>query len=294
MTNTKRKTGVRRLRPRGFVARTLDSLNAGLDRALFAEELASRRGLLQGITPPVKTAALLLLLVDAALSRDLLGLATAFGIGLMLALASRIPLSRLAKGPWLGALIFTGAIALPAIFITPGRAVWRLPLFGWPVTEQGLRASIILIARVETAVTFSALLVLTTPWALVLKAMSVLGMPSVVTTILGMTHRYIFLFIHTAQDMFEARQSRSVGRLSGAAQRRLAAAGAGVLLGKTHQLSGEVYLAMCSRGFRGEVHSLTEFRVRWRDVAAIAVAAILLTIVYVAGHSELTSLLWSR
>ena len=52
---------------------------------------------------------------------------------------------------WLGALGFTGAIAVPAIFLTPGRVLYRLPGLSWPVTAQGLTTASYLILRVETA-----------------------------------------------------------------------------------------------------------------------------------------------
>ena len=42
------------------------------------------------------------------------------------------------------------------------------------------------------------------------------------------------------------------------------------LLSKSFQLSGEVYLAMQSRGFRGEVYVLDEFEMKQRDWAAFA------------------------
>ena len=60
--------------------------------------------------------------------------------------------------------------------------------------------------------------------------------------------------------MVESRQSRMVGRLSGADQRRLAGASVGVLLSKSIQLSSDVYLAMLSRGFRGEIYTLDDFQ----------------------------------
>ena len=59
-------------------------------------------------------------------------------------------------------LLFTGAIALPALFLTPGRTA--LSLGGFAITAQGLRAAGFLLSRAETAATLSALLVLTTPW----------------------------------------------------------------------------------------------------------------------------------
>lgn len=70
--------------------------------------------------------------------------------------------------------------------------------------------------------------------------------------------------------MFEARQSRAVGALDSADGRRIAAASVGVPLGKSFHLSNDVYLAMQSRGFRGEVYTLDEFRMRARDWCALA------------------------
>jgi cobalt/nickel transport system permease protein len=104
----------------------------------------------------------------------------------------------------------------------------------------------------------------------VLKAMRVLRVPVVFVVILGMTYRYIFVMLQTARDMFESRQSRMVGILEGPDRRRLASASVGVLLGKSFQLSSEVYLAMLSRGFRGEVYTLDDFQMRRRDWIALA------------------------
>jgi cobalt/nickel transport system permease protein len=87
---------------------------------------------------------------------------------------------------------------------------------------------------------------------------------------LAMTHRYVFLLIETANQMFESRQSRTVGILSGSERRKITARTAGVLLSKSVELSHEVYLAMLSRGFRGEVRLLTDFRLRPRDYAGLA------------------------
>ena len=43
-----------------------------------------------------------------------------------------------------------------------------------------------------------------------------------------------------------------------------------MLLTRSLQLSGEVYQAMQSRGFRGEVHVLDDFRMRGADWLALA------------------------
>jgi len=259
-----------RKRRMSFVERTIHGLAEAIDRALFAEELAKLDGLLQPLDPRVKVIGLLALVVSAALARNILIILGLFVVALALALLSRVPLRVLATRVWVGALLFTGTLALPAIFITPGQVLYWLPLLGWPITAQGLGAAAYLITRVETATTFSLLLILCTPWTHVLKALRVLRVPIVFVVILGMTYRYIFLMLQTARDMFESRQSRMVGTLDGPDRRRLASASVGVLLSKSLQLSNDVYMAMLSRGFRGEVYTLDDFQMQPRDWVALA------------------------
>jgi cobalt/nickel transport system permease protein len=257
----------------GFIEQTLASLARRVDRSLFAEEVASRQGLLQSIDPRVKVVGLIGLLISAALSHRLAVIGALFIIAVGMAVLSRVPLGMLARSIWLAAFLFTGAIALPSLFITPGAVIYRLPVLNWPITAQGFRSAAYLIARVETAATLSALLVLCTPWTHVLKALRVLRVPVVFVVILGTTYRYIFLMLQSARDMFEARQSRMVGKLEPVERRRVATSSVGVLLTKAFHLSNEVFLAMQSRGFMGEVHLLHDFRMRNRDWIAVGVSS---------------------
>ncbi len=253
-----------------FVEATLAGLLAATDQSLQAEEFSARRGWLQRLDARVKVVGLLSLSVAAALSHSLAVIAAIFAVALALALGSRVPLRTLATREWLPVFVFTGLVALPAIFLTPGPTIARLPLLNWEITATGTRSALYLISRVETAATLALLLVLCTPWTQVLKALRSLGVPVVIVVMLGMTHRYIFLLLNSARDLFQARRSRIVARLDGAAARRLATTSAGVLLGRSLHLSHEVFLAMQARGFRGEVYTLGEFRMRARDWGALA------------------------
>jgi energy-coupling factor transporter transmembrane protein EcfT len=185
-----------------------------------------------------------------------------------------VKLSRLAKQVWLSVLAFTGVIAIPALFLVPGDVLFRIPLVGWPVTLQGLRSAAFLLGRSETSATFALLIILCTPWPHVLKALRVFRAPTMLIVILGMTHRYIFVLLQSSTQMFEARRSRMVGALAPRDRRRIATASAGVLLGKALQMSSDVHLAMISRGYRGEVHLLDEFRMKRLDWAACAAFAL--------------------
>jgi energy-coupling factor transporter transmembrane protein EcfT len=85
-----------------------------------------------------------------------------------------------------------------------------------------------------------------------------------------MTHRYIFVFLEAASQMFASRRSRMVGPLSPRDRRRVATATAGVLLDKALGLSTEVQLAMASRGYRGEARLIDDFRATPLDGLAAA------------------------
>jgi cobalt/nickel transport system permease protein len=251
-----------------FIESTIRAFARALSRALASEQLVTRRGLLQAFDPRVRAAGVFSLVVASTVSRRLSVIALLFVAAVVLALSSGIRLQTLITRVWLIVFGFTGVIALPAIFITPGIAV--VSSGGLAVTQQGLRTAALLILRVETAVTLTTTLVLCTRWTHILKSLRAVRVPIEVITMLAMTHRYIFLFIETANQMFESRQSRMIGALSGREQRRVASRTAGVLLSKSIDLSEEVYLAMQSRGFRGDIQLITEFRMQALDYAGLA------------------------
>jgi cobalt ECF transporter T component CbiQ len=258
---------------RGYVERTIGGLLDALERSHAAERMAGSPGFLQRLDPRVKVAGIVSLILAAVLAANAATIAALFAVAVLAALASRMRLSALAARVWIEAFVFTGAIAFPALFLTPGTPALRLPFVAWPVTVQGLTSAGYLLLRVETAATLASLLVFTTPWPHVLKALRVFRVPLVFVLVLGMTYRYILLLLETARDMFEAHRARAVARATGAGRARQAVGSAAVLLSKTMALSGDVYLAMQARGFRGEVRLLDEFamtRLDWLALSGVA------------------------
>ena len=131
--------------------------------------------------------------------------------------------------------------------------------------------NIMTVIITEKTEPFTTLLVLCTPWAHLLKALHSFRLPQEAIAMLAMTHRYVFLLVETASQMFESRASRTVGRLPGSEQRRMTARTAGVLLSKSIDLSHDVYLAMQSRGFRGDIRVLSDFRMKSWDYVGLLV-----------------------
>ncbi len=252
----------------GFIENTLEGLHFALSRALYAESSASRSGVMQRLDPRVKVAGVFAMVITVALVTKLWLIAAVLILAVGLAVVSAIPIGILASRTWLGAFVFSGMIALPALFLTPGT-----PLYGLPITVQGVRTASFLVMRAETAATLMLVLAYTTPWTHILKALRIFRVPVVFVVILGMTCRYILLMLETAHEMFESRKSRTVNRMTPAENRRLAIASSGVLLHKTLHMSNEVYMAMQARGFRGEVYILDDFEMQARDWFALVAFA---------------------
>ena len=251
-------------RRRGVIERTLSEISHTFEQSLFAEEIARQPGLLQALDPRIKVVSILMLLIAVALSRSLWVILALYLVTVVLAWRSHVPLSFFIKRVWLLMPFFTGIMAIPAFFITPGPPLVQLPM-GLVITRTGAQTALFLLLRVSTSVSATILLILTTPWNSVLKALGALRVPDVFVLILGMTYRYLYLFLHTVNDMFLSRQSRVIGRLSGREERHIMAANAGTLLSKSLDLSTEVYLAMQSRGFRGYPRTMDTFKMQPRD-----------------------------
>lgn len=256
----------------GFIERTLVDINNTLEQSIFAEKIARQKGLLQALDPRLKVIAMLMLLFAVSLSHQLAVIAALYIGALILAAVSSVPLGFFIKRVWILIPFFTGIVALPALFITRGPTLLSLPL-GIVITRTGAMTALFLLLRVGTSVSLAVLFVLTTPWNNVLKAMGILRVPDVIVLVLGMTYRYIHLLLHIANDMFLSRKSRILRRMSGAEERRLLAATSGTLLGKSLQLSSEVYLAMESRGYRGYPRTMDRFCMHWFDWAAALVVS---------------------
>jgi len=251
-------------RRRNILEQTLHGITETLEHALFAEEISARAGLFQSLDARVKIISTLALLIAVSFSHSLWVIAAIYLLVLLFAWTSSIPADYLIKRVWLALPFFTGLIVVPALFITPGPALFHLPL-GLVITVTGVNTVLFLLLRVSTSVSLTLLLILTTPWNTVLSALSVLRLPDVLILILGMTYRYIYLLLHTANDMFLSRKSRMVGYLNTSENQRVLAAISGSLLSKSLDLSSEVYLAMQSRGFRGSIITLKPFKMKSKD-----------------------------
>lgn len=256
-----------------FVERTITGGANVVRQAMFAEDVSDQGGLLQRIEPRVKLASLLLLLIAAALVRHVPVLIAMYLGTLVLAALSKLPLGFFVKRVWLFIPIFTGIVVLPATLniVTKGYIV--LPLGHWwfgheiGFTRQGLTAAGLIVSRVAVSISLVVLLTLTTPWNRLLAALRALLVPRMFILVLGMCYRYIFHLLNTVTDMYTARKARTVDVGDTRTGRAFVSATAGALFGKANALSEEVHMAMISRGYTGNIRTISRRRVGVLDVA---------------------------
>lgn len=267
-----------------FVDKTIGGTAGVFRQAMFGADMAARDGLLQRLDPRVKLAGLMALLLTTGFLHHIEVLLAVYGLTLVLAWSSGLPMGFFIRRVWLTIPLFTGIVVLPATLsiVTPGDVV--LNLWSWHgssqgFTAQGLTSAGLVMTRVATSVSLVLLTTLTTPWPRLLAALRSLGVPRMFVLIIGMAYRYIFALLDTITDMYESRKARTLGRVPHDRRARAFVSSAvGAVFGQAQHLSEDVHQAMVSRGYRGDATTLQAFRLRALDLAAgvVVVASALL------------------
>jgi cobalt/nickel transport system permease protein len=192
----------------------------------------------------------------------------AFALLAMLALAailaSQIPLVEALKRSAI-ALPFAGMVAVSLPFTHTGEVLWTGHPFGWivTVTDEGLILFAAVVVKAWLSVTLSGLLVATTRFPDLLYAMRSLHLPAILTTTISFMYRYLFVLADEAMRMQTARAARSVG--SGRTvwwRARVLGGMVGSFFIRSYERSERIYAAMLSRGFAGQVRTLS--RLTWQ------------------------------
>jgi cobalt/nickel transport system permease protein len=210
-------------------------------------------------------------------------------LGWAAVLASGIPVTTMLRRASI-ALPLAGMAALSVPFTQAGKTLWSGGLFSWTltITDQGLWLFLSVIAKAWLSVLVSGLLVATTPFPELLKAMRTLRVPAVLVTIVSFTYRYLFVLVDEAQRLQRAREARSAGAGGTALWRSKVLGGMiGSLFIRSYERSERIYQAMLSRGYAGQLHSMTQLAWGARDTwvgigwSAALAATVLLGVVTV-------------
>jgi cobalt/nickel transport system permease protein len=271
----------RRWRRADYLAKTLNDIQTIMAEDMLQTGVAARPGLLQPLEPRSKVLGTALLLLAVAATASLPALAAIHALLLAAALASGVGPRPYLLRTWLPALIFAGLVVLPAAFswVTPGDPVlfvYRGPgPAGLPadlaVTRQGLTAAAMVLLRSAASLGLVVLLVKTTRWPVLTKAIQALGVPAVFVMVLELTYRYLFLFLLLLADFLLGRRSRLVGGESARAKLEWIGGTLAGFLRLAGEYSREIAAAMTARGFGGPARSAPSARPGLGDAVYLAV-----------------------
>ena len=156
----------------GWLEHSIAGIAHSIERAVFTEELARQPGWLQRIDPRAKVLMFLIVVIAASASTSLGVLVALYVVILAVARASRLPFNFFVKRVWLGIPLFAGIVIAPSIFLAAGPRLFDLAIgpVHVGVSAVGMWSAIVFVARVGVSVSLAVLLVLTTPWADLLKS----------------------------------------------------------------------------------------------------------------------------
>lgn len=192
------------------------------------------------------------------------------GLALLLVHLAEIPFLEALKRSSI-ALPFAGVVALSIPFTQAGTVLWQTRWGNWTlsVTDAGLHLFLSVVIKAWLAVLVSGLLVATTPFPKLLRAMRTLHIPPALVSTISFMYRYLFVLVDEAMRMQTARDARSVGSGRTIWWRAKVLGGMiGSLFIRSYERSERIYSAMLSRGFAGEIRSMDHMTWQKRDWVA--------------------------
>lgn len=264
---------------RGFAEKSLEDIASFLSGMFAAGGYSGGTGLLQSIDPRARLSGVAALAIACALTESPMGLAVEFLVIAVIAAFSNLGFLAVARRA-LPTVLFTSVLIIPALFsfVTPGTDLFGVTLGGARVsiTREGGATAVFFLARATAMVSLVAILALTTRQADLFRGLGGLFVPSIFVTALFMAFRYLLILSKTAQDANMARRSRLIGAESLAGAQGWFSSSAALVLKKSMGLSGEVNMAMISRGFTGKVKTFKGGSLSVRDYAWVGFTVFML------------------
>lgn len=143
------------------------------------------------------------------------------------------------------------------------------------VTYDGLMVFWNVLIKAYLSILCMILLMSTTRFAILLKALEKLRLPQIIVMVLSFMYRYIFVIFDQLMKMKRAKESRSVFGSRWFHAKALANM-LGVLFLRSYEKGETIYLAMCSRGFSGGITTLDQLTFKKTDLLFLAAIFLIL------------------
>ncbi|MBI5892683.1 MAG: hypothetical protein HZB79_03350 [Deltaproteobacteria bacterium] len=248
-------------RTKGFIDKTLDKITSFLKEIFVSEDFAMQDGIVQRIDSRIRILTFFILIFFASFLKSFIPLLAILSFIILITYMSHIPISALFKRT-APVIIFTGIIMLPSLFIT----------------DAGIKTTSLFVFRVAVIVSIAAILFLATRKTDLLKGLSMLFVPQIFVMTLAFAFRYIFIFLKLAENMHLARKSRIIKKVNTKESRAWTVSRLAVIFKRSAAMADDVYLALASRGFTGEIKTMENHEMQKRDYLWIGIVLFVMLI----------------
>jgi cobalt/nickel transport system permease protein len=263
----------------------LNSANAVKSIYLQAEN-AAKENVIQNINPYVKLFSLIYMAVVISFVGDLTAQTIITAFVFLLFIMARLKVYQVYRKIFLLAFLFGFVVVFPASLnvITPGKIIIHLMTFNKPshfwiydipqnigFTESGFQVVLLVFLRVLNSVSFSLLIVFTTPFPAFIKSFKMIGVPDTFLMIISLAYKYIFILSRTIEETYIALKSRLSGNIKSSSIRKLISGRIFFIFTRSIIIYENTYYAMVSRGYQGKVKLHSQNHFTFGDFVALVV-----------------------
>jgi cobalt ECF transporter T component CbiQ len=266
-----------------FLERGIDHLAGVIKNGYAHWNFSSQNGFFQRIDARVKVLFLLVFILIVSLKGNVLQETCIWIFVFVLTLVSRLSILKIYRRVLLLGFTFGFLVALPSAFNMIARGEIILPIARLPksydfwiyhipadigLTGEGIYGVAMLTLRVINSLSLSFLVLYTTPFHEVIRALKALKVPDSFLIIITLSYKYIFIFSKTVEDMYLAKKCRIVRELNHAEAREWIAGRMAFIFRKSRLKCEEVLRAMIGRGFSDSIKFCGFGKMRMADWCA--------------------------
>ena len=268
-----------------YLEKTLTDINGMMAEDAYSSTISKYHGVLQRIDPHVKLIGILALIISTSVAKNIAVLISMNIVIFLAALQSGIRCNAYLIRVWVPTFLFAGIAVLPGIinWITPGESLytiytglhWQVGSFALPadlvITVQGVKSAVFVVLRAAASLGLATLLIKTTRWSLLTKALAKFGLPAGIVTVFDLTYRYIYMFLLILAEYLLGRRSRLVGRETQSTKISWIGGTIAGFLRMVWEYGQEVNHAMQSRGYYGEYHAEAHYKIGRIEIGFLVV-----------------------
>ena len=283
-----------------FIDKTINNAASFVKETFNQWIYTSKKGLLQSLDERVKVVFLLLFIIAVSLVHVIYVQIIIAGIIFLSVVLSKINIFHLYKRSLVFSFIFGFIVFLPATLnvFNKGENILGLIKFTRSyqfltytipqeiyITDTGLKTLFRLTFKIINSVSIVLVVSYTTTFEKLIRAMSFFRIPNVFLLILTLSYKYIFILSNVVIETYKGLKMRWWIKKSNIENENIIIGRIGFLFRKSRERYEQVYQAMISRGFNGNVKFCYLKQLYFTDYLYIMVIFIIFCIILILNYT---------